>query len=248
MRRAFFTSILLTVLAAGSAQAGTIVNVSSLDAVNRITSYGAFANSVDTSFFSSYRDDAEGPNHKQNSLVYTSNTTFSTALSAVLGPLGEGQKYQINGATFVAGTSSDDFGLAIDVHQLLVPFNSGTVTWNNFSAQGDGGTPGEEYASTALATGVINGAGFGTTSWSGLESLVQDWLDGDQTNNGLIFTWVKLTSAPRQNESFTASGNTRWVLDAEIVAVPEPSSVVLLGLGSLCGLGALRRRRRGNCG
>ncbi len=66
-----------------------------------------------------------------------------------------------------------------------------------------------------------------TTTWSGLGSTVQAWLDGTVTNHGLFFP--DLGNAVAGTEE--ASGDyVKWTLDAQIVGVPEPSTLALAAL------------------
>jgi len=158
-------------------------------------------------------------NGDQRSFCYTANVTFSNALAAVLGALGPNEKYRINSATLYAGTAADNFAVACPAYKVVNPDYDPTdatwpyadgdpdVAWN--TAGCDNSTT--DYDGTAVAVGVVNGD---TTEWRNLESLVQAWIDGTETNRGLFFFGnFGGGHAPR---TWPSKGNIHWTLDAEI--------------------------------
>lgn len=202
------------------------------DAVNRIIGTD-WANMHWNDYFST---SGHGP---QRTLVATSTASFVNALSSTLGPLSAGERFQINSAILRAGVANDDYATegAAGAYEVLVPYDTSTVTWNSF---GGGGVPGLNYGLTPVATGVV---GDYSTSWT-LTALVQDWVDGN-SNYGLFFpdnAPIQLTNTPDMADEYTTTrvGHVQWTIDATIVPVP---GAALLGLLGLSAAGAKLRRR-----
>lgn len=226
-------AILTLVLFAATTQADTVTVTP--DGVSRLLS-GAEADLTHTDFFSTH------DSLTQKTLVATTNANFLTELQNVLGSLGTGESYQVNSATLTVGATADDYTTigGARAHVVIVPWTSAAVTWNNFNG---GGVAGVDYNAAAADTGTVASP---TTTWSGLASTVQDWLDGAVTNNGLFFPDTGEFSLTE----VTATENVSWTLDAQIVSapaptVPEPSTFCLAAFGLVSlGLVAWRRRRR----
>ena len=201
------------------------------DAVNRIIG----TNWADMHWTDYFSTSGHGP---QRTLVATNTASFLSALNSALGPLGAGQYYQINSAILRAGVDSDDYATegAAGAYEVLVPYNTSTVTWNTF---GGGGVSGVQYALTPGATGVVLG---NSTSWN-LTTLVQDWAGG-ATNYGLFFpdnAPVQPTNTPDMADEYTRTlaGHVQWTMDATIVPVP---GAVLLGILGLSAVGVKLRK------
>jgi hypothetical protein len=229
MKQGILAVVLCVFLAAPAA--ADIVTLSP-DAVNRIIGTN-WANMHWTDYFST---SGHGP---QRTLVYTSAASLLSALNATLGPLGPGQYYQINSAVLRAGVDSDDYATegAARAFEVLVPYDTSTVTWNSFNG---GGVSGVDYSSTPAATGVVTGS---STRWT-LTSLVQDWVGG-ATNYGLFFpdnAPPQPSNTPDMADEYTRTlaGHVEWTLDATVVPVP---GAVLLGLLGLSVAGVKLRKR-----
>lgn len=202
------------------------------DAVNRIIG----TDWADMHWNDYFSTSGHGP---QRTLVATSTASFLNALSSSLGPLGTGQRYQINSAVLRAGVASDDYATegAAGAYEVLHAYDTSAVTWNTFGA---GGVSGVDYALTPAATGVV---GAYSTAWT-LTTLVQDWVDG-ASNYGLFFPdnapiQSSNTSEMADEYTRTYSGHVQWTIDATIVPVP---GAVLLGLLGLGAAGVKLRRR-----
>tara|TARA_B110000908_G_scaffold104176_1_gene122655 strand:- start:3418 stop:4143 length:726 start_codon:yes stop_codon:yes gene_type:complete len=196
-----------------------------------------------------------------NNFVGSTNTQFGTMtidlaslisqFEVTVGVLGAGEAYQINSSTLTAGIEGDgtngdtdvkEFNTAADVHLSNSLFDVYDSTYNEaFDSLNTAWTP---------PSGAISAANFGTsiqtgdaattdysTSWNGLTSVLQDWVDGTVDNEGLIFSYA----GNEGRSARVAEANISWEMDVSIVAVPEPSSAALLGLG---GLALILRRRK----
>ncbi len=200
------------------------------DLVQRIISGGG----GDSAYFSTYISQYQ----TQRTLLSTTNATFNAALESELGALGAGQAYQINSAIFTAGVSSDDYTGNTGAFAMKVDWDN-TATWNesstgnNWSAAGL--VAGTDYESTAAADAVA--ATSYSRTWD-LTTEVQDWLSGaDATNYGLFFAE---NGAGASN--YTEPANVQWTIDAQIVAVPEPSAYAAIAGFLALGWVMLRRR------
>ena len=149
----------------------------------------------------------------------------------------------------VSGGVSSTF----DLFRLLVPWGEGTNIGNNGSAafSGDatwnsnrvgtsswstpGGVAGIDFAATASATTFVNGVS--TFIWSSATMVadVQTWLNTPANNNG----WILISelegtgnTAARFSSREDAGNEPSLAIDFT-VAVPEPGTGILLGLGTL---------------
>lgn len=128
------------------------------------------------------------------------------------------------GASPTAGTP-----VLIDLYALSGPWVESTVTWSTIPAAG------ALYSSLSIG-GINQLVSFDVTA------LVQDWLDGVLTNNGLLLQGNAPVGSPSVVANFSsASGTLAPALT--ITPVPEPSTVIL-ALCSLPLIGWQYRRSR----
>jgi hypothetical protein len=196
-----------------------IIDTSNGLQMNRVVSGNP--SKVDTTIFSTYDDSV---NNIQASYVTVTNVDLLAALEGALGPLTESQSYQINAATFFAGSVTDDYAQTGSVYTTSA-YNPATINWNNqpeTSAIPSG---------TWLSAGMVTGP---TTSW--------DVFGGVDLINDTHLFWEPSNTANTLAYAVVANANLRLVLDAQIV--PEPTTILIWSL--LAGLGiGVRRRRRG---
>jgi len=200
------------------ASKATVINTSNGLQMNRVLSGDPTA--VNTTTFSTYDNNG---NNIQASYVTVTNSALLAALEVDLGPLGGGQSYQINSATFIAGTVTDDYSQTGNVYTTS-SYSPATINWNNQPETG--GVP----TGTLLSPGTVSKT---STTW--------DVLGGVDTFNDTRLFWDPTNSTSAATYSAVTNAGLRLVLDAEIV--PEPSTLVLLAFG-LLGLLATGRRRR----
>jgi hypothetical protein len=118
--------------------------------------------------------------------------------------------------------------------------------WFTFDGSSSWGTAGGDYNSTVIADTVVSTSG----QWYSLDitSLVQNWVNGTQSNFGLILVSGDPTGADTSGEngntgiydipSSEGAANQPYL---EITAIPEPVTMSLLAVG---GIAALLRRRK----
>ena len=184
-------------------------------------------------------DDRSESEYEQKSLVLTPNEDILAALESNLGPLGAGETYAIHFAVLTIGSVDDDYATVggAGAYQVLRSYDPNSVSWDNFV---DVAVPGAGYSAAAAATGTV---GTYSTSWT-LTDLVQDWLDGTSENYGLYFPDTAPSHSSSETSEYTHYSNVQWILDAEIVAVPIPSAILLFASGLLGTLFSGLRRKR----
>lgn len=90
------------------------------------------------------------------------------------------------------GTDVTDNARTMNVHRLLRAFTETTATWNTTDGSTNWGTAGADNTTTDRETGTVgtismpNPPVVGYVDITLTASLVQDWVDGDLTNNGFL--------------------------------------------------------------
>ena len=102
----------------------------------------------------------------------------------------------INSAYLKLDASRVDDDITLDIHQLTESWVEGTTTWNNWSVAGGAfnATPVVSKTSAHALTG---------SQYYDITALVQDWVDGDKPNYGIMF------SSPDSAEEWSAIFDTR---------------------------------------
>lgn len=140
---------------------------------------------------------------------------------------------------FVQGTAAfPQFTRQVSVHQVLIPWDGGTATFNNFGA-----APDVQFGSdvtAALDTIPVDYPAPGNryVSWSLSADLVQGWIDDPSTNHGLLLFNQELQNVRDLQFGSLETANAPLLS----FSVPEPSTLALLVVGVL-GAGWRARRR-----
>ena len=133
------------------------------------------------------------------------------------------------------GDNGNPSNLPMTAHQVMTSWSESTVTWNSPWT-----TAGGDFGASVFGTASANPASNQPVNWD-VTGLVQSWYSGSTPNHGLL-----LQSTTGNELSFwsdeTANANLRPSLSVNFTAVPEPSSLMLIG--ALAGAVCFRRMRR----
>ena len=109
-----------------------------------------------------------------------------------------------------------------------------SVTWNSWASTTTSETHLGTMQNVAISSGVT------TFSNANLTALVQDWLDGDHDNLGLLLKWSGVVG---QGDTYMTRENTNGYIAPQLVIthVPEPATVFMMAAG---GLALIKRRKK----
>ncbi len=155
-----------------------------------------------------------------------------------------------------ADSTSGNYGL--DLQELTRSFVESEVTWASYSMGNNWTTPGGDFNSTVLShvdanpySFVTDGPSYTFSSGAAFVQAAQDAYDNDESLDLILrslgaeglATYVQANFYVRSDEYATASNRPKLTVNYSII--PEPSTLVLLGIGSLVALAVgIRRRRR----
>lgn len=164
-----------------------------------------------------------------------------TGLSNITGPV------TVTSATlsmYISGSSGVTD--TVNLYELTRPWVKTTATWNNYSTGNAWATPGAEGVGDRNPTAVFTGTAPSTSgqyydiSSAALAALVQDWINGAKTNEGLLltnnsaFVTFNFTSddgtdgqRPRLSVTYTTSNVSRPSSDITTTGWSASSGVVL---------------------
>jgi hypothetical protein len=145
----------------------------------------------------------------------------------------------------VVGThSGQEMQSTVRVHQVLVPWDESTVTWNNFGSVA-GLQPGIDFALNPLDTVAPLILDIGDTAEFTIPfSAVQAWIDNPASNFGLILVSSETDFNRDIHFGVREFGQAARLSSQQFSApVPEPSSAFIFALGmGIAGLGVRRHR------
>ena len=188
-------------------------------------------------------------NYNGSNIGFETSIRVETRSTAYTNPVVSPQSWALmkwNLSSIDPGTVLDDASLRIiqvdgavdtvDVYGIEVgDWDEATVSWANWV-----GTETVSFLGTMTNTPISVDGGVTTFSSSALTASVQDWIDGDQENYGLLLKWSGAVG-----EGDTYASREHASLDPPqliISSVPEPGTIALL-LGGLCFVLFARKRR-----
>lgn len=151
---------------------------------------------------------------------------FGDIIGAGSGQIATGSTVTSATLKLVTGSNNADGSADIhSVHQVLSGWDEDTVTWDSFNM---GGVAGVDFVASALAT--YTPADFETAYEIDVTAAVQAWANGED-NFGLM---ILNPGADRSTYASDDSAYSSWrpMLIVELsMAVPEPSTALLVGIG-----------------
>jgi hypothetical protein len=167
----------------------------------------------------------------------TDSTPRTISLHPLLANWGEGT----TGAGLGGGGTGQGF-----------PANPGDATWSQNSFGSSAWTnAGGDFSAAASASAVVSQSLNSPYLWGSTAAMVSDvqnWLDSPGSNFGWILTGDEADAQSfRQfytREETNAAFRPELVIDFTPASVPEPSTLVLAGIGAMVGAGCWWRERR----
>lgn len=130
-------------------------------------------------------------------------------------------------------------GLNMDVHAVTKAWSELQVTWDSASAGNAWATAGGDFDPFVYATSKST-SNVTPINWD-VTSLVKNWYDGSLDNFGMLIRSFNGNEL-HFNSDEVADANLRPTLMVTY-SVPEASSLLMLGVGIITGLGLMRFRR-----
>ena len=241
-------SLLITSLSTAAVSAATV-------SITTLADLGAPSETVNT--------DGQKPTYQNRDLdgvenVHTKDATFAVSVDFNAGGSAtNGVIWESGGATIGSTLSYNQAGQTLSVHHSSNGGNAlGVVTHNLTDAQISGGDVEVVWAYDASEIEwelFVDGASSGTTAETTAVASLNNWSGGNAAGLGIFGGNFAAGNGDNTNLAAIANlgatgtinlttGLQFWAgKDAQFIAVPEPSSIALLGLASLL---AMRRRRR----
>ncbi len=241
-------SLLITSLSTAAVSAATV-------SITTLADLGAPSETVNT--------DGQKPTYQNRDLdgvenVHTKDATFAVSVDFNAGGSAtNGVIWESGGATIGSTLSYNQAGQTLSVHHSSNGGNAlGVVTHNLTDAQISGGDVEVVWAYDASEIEwelFVDGASSGTTAETTAVASLNNWSGGNAAGLGIFGGNFAAGNGDNTNLAAIANlgatgtinlttGLQFWAgKDAQFIAVPEPSSIALLGLASLF---AMRRQRR----
>jgi hypothetical protein len=241
-------SLLITALSTAAVSAATV-------SITTLADLGAPSETVNT--------DGQKPTYQNRDLdgvenVHTKDATFAVSVDFNAGgSANNGVIWESGGATIGSTLSYNQAGKTLSVHHSSNGGNAlGVVTHDLTDAQISGGDVEVVWAYDASEIEwelFVDGASSGTTAETTAVASLNNWSGGNAAGLGIFGGNFAAGNGDNTNLAAIANlgatgtinlttGLQFWAgKDAQFIAVPEPSSIALLGLASLF---AMRRQRR----
>lgn len=172
-------------------------------------------------------------------------TSARLGLTSLGGTTGTVNLYRMT-QSWVAGTKNES-SFPVTPDGATWQTYDGVNPWPGISgfrtADGGGFSAGSAETSVVLGTAVLITSPAPQLNYINLDpSLVQQWLTGEFTNNGLLIVAAEGTGSLIFHSSDSVTAEYRPLLEITTSAVPEPSSFLLLTIPIIGGLVRMRRR------
>ena len=164
-----------------------------------------------------YKNSNFQPQPGDVNMLTLDTATLNSILTTQLGALGAGESYQINSASFSAGSAAQDYQVGvITVHAMTTAFNVDQASYDHADKStsttwASGSLSSADYNASVITTGSNDTAV--SAVFSGLGSTLQDWVDGGD-NLGLAFV---ASSSAGGAAAWTTVSTVGLTIDAEIV-------------------------------